>query len=512
MVTSASRPAGTRLCDTLPVRLVNWLLDRLSWTGVFLLSLAGAIVAGAVVYLMLPVTFTGQASLLFNDQPDVIASLQMLGSGVASGSDARGAAGALGLLGGGGGSSSQRLEELVGSRRLRRELVQQFHLAERFHTTPARAEARLQTSLGTKPLGKSLLFTGNGGVGMVVVVTCKAGPRLAAMLGRHVAFRPDEASKTCAEMANAIVAFLDRYSTETSIDQARKAREFVEKRTRTAERDLARTEARLLTLQREYRLLSPEARAAELSDAVKTLAQLEAQARVQASNSGEALRLLRKQLPREAAMKIEQTVTQRNPLIVQLEGELLGLQGQLDGQVAGGKLPTHPDVIALREAVQAKQAQLRGVTREIQETVTRGINPTREALAAKIVEQMVLQVGADAGARIAGEQLAQTEAEIRNLPPVAREYIHLERQAQLQGDLLGALQKRLEMARLEEQRESSGKFQVLDEAEPPLRKTGPSSAKAALEAFVGLLCLLTVGRAYRLGWIALAEAETPGDV
>jgi len=498
------------LRDTAPVRLACCLLDRLSWLAIVGLSFAGAIVVGAFVYLCMPINFTSQASILFNDQPDVIASLQLLAPSN-GGSDVRSAASALGMLGGGGASMSQRLEELVHSRRLRRDIVERFRLAERYHGNTKAAEEALKDAIDTRPLGKGSLLIMGASVGMVVSATCQAGPRLAIMLRRPVPYRPEEARKISADLANEVVNFLDRFTTESSIQQARKARDFVEKRTKTAEADLARTESRLLALQRQYRILTPEAKVEELSDEVKTLTELEAQARVQASNSAESLRVLRRQLPREATTRIEQTVTARNPLILQIETELIGLQARLQDETAGGKLETHPDIVTLRQAVQAKQAQLRSVTREVQETVTRGMNPVHEELAVQMVGQVVQLAGAEAGAQLAATRVAQAEARMSNLPPVARDYIHLERQAQLQGDLLGALQKRLEIARLEEQRENSGKFQVLDAAEPPLRKTGPSTSKAALVAFVGLLFVLGLGRAMRLGWIALAEAEAPAD-
>jgi len=493
-----------------PVRLLHQVLDRLSWAAVLLLSLAGAFVVGAYVYLLVPVSFTSQATVLFNDQPDVIASLQLLTPG-ASGGDARNTAGAIGMLGGGS-SAAQRFEELVRSRKLRRQLTERHGLAQRFGVSPKEAEAELQQAISVKALGKGSVLGGGGGVGMAIGVTCAAGPRLPVWLGHRVAFKTPEAQTMSAEMANDIVAFLDSYTTDTSIQQARKTRVFVEKRTQKVEAELAQTEARLLALQRQYSLLSPETKAAQLAEEIKALTEVEAQSRVLEQNSAESVRVLRGQLPREATTRIEQTVTARNPLIEKLEGELLDLRARLESEVAGGKLLNHPDLVGLQKDISGKQAQLRQVSHDVQGLVTRGVNPVHDALSGKLVEQMVLWAGSRAGARIAGSRLARAESRMQALPPVAQEYVHLQRQAQTQGELLAALQKRLEMARIEEQRENSGKFQVLDAAEPPLRKSGPSSTKAALAAFVGLLFLLGIGRAYRLGWIALEERESPTQV
>jgi len=73
---------------------------------------------------------------------------------------------------------------------------------------------------------------------------------------------------------------------------------------------------------------------------------------------------------------------------------------------------------------------------------------------------------------------------MRDLPPVARKYAGLALQRKLQADLLVALTTRAEQAAIEQQVENSGKFQVLDAAQPPQRKSGPSSFANAAIAFL----------------------------
>lgn len=484
-------------------RAVARLLAWLNWPLVVLLSLAGALLAGAYVYAMVPVRFTSEASLLLNDQPDTITSLLSLPQG----KDAAASPALVGMLGPS--SAAQRFEQLVRSRALRRELVQRHGLARRFGTTDRQAEDLLRSAIDVRMLGRGGALVGGSGVGMAVTATFAAGPRLDLWLKRPVPFRTDEARDLSAKVANEAVAFLDTYTTTSSVGQARDTLAFVEKRRQTAAAALARTEERLRKLQQRHRFLSPESTITERSAEVTSLQEAHQEATVQVRDSSAALRAVRARLPAETTLRVESQVTSRNPMIVKLESELLDLQSRLDEYRASGATVSHPEVAELQEAVAARQARLKGLTREVQDGLTRGVNPVRDALASRLVELQVTLAGARGREQVLSGQLDRAHRRIASLPPVMQDYARLTRQAQLQSDLLATLVKRLEMARIEERRESSGRFQVLDAAEPPLHKSGPSTVRAALATFLGLLVLLSLANAYRLGWISLEEAPPP---
>ncbi|MEN6548891.1 MAG: hypothetical protein ABFE07_22840, partial [Armatimonadia bacterium] len=106
------------------------------------------------------------------------------------------------------------------------------------------------------------------------------------------------------------------------------------------------------------------------------------------------------------------------------------------------------------------------------------------------------------------ENIAKSESQLRDLPPVAREYVNLSRTQKIQSETIGELAKQLQLAEIEVQRNSSESFSVLDPAVAPEEKSGPSSVKSAAMTFVLLVVLLTLGWAYRHGmFMDYAEDE-----
>jgi len=324
-----------------------------------------------------------------------------------------------------------------------------------------------------------------------------------------VPFQAKDAQDLSAQVANDAVAFLDTYGATSSVKQARDSRIFLEKLQREADDDLAATQQRLVELQEQNRILAPDEKAREVSGQVTALTEAHNQALVQVRDGESSLEAVRKRLPVQAALRVEREVTARNPMIVKLEGELLDLEAQAQTLLAGGALPTHPDVAALQDAIKAKRAQLSQVAADVQEQVSRGTNPVRDALTGKLVEQEVALAGARSREQVLKDQLAVARVEMAELPPIMREYADLTRQAQTQGELAASIAKRVKNARIEEQREDSGRFQMLDPAEPPLHKAGPSTVRSMAIAFLVLLVILGLANAYQLGWISLEDDTQP---
>jgi uncharacterized protein involved in exopolysaccharide biosynthesis len=80
----------------------------------------------------------------------------------------------------------------------------------------------------------------------------------------------------------------------------------------------------------------------------------------------------------------------------------------------------------------------------------------------------------------------------------------------VQRELVLTLARRLEIAQIEEERQKSGKLQILDKAEPPRRKSGPSGVKSALATFILLTMLLGMAWGGWRGWLTLHD-ESEGD-
>jgi uncharacterized protein involved in exopolysaccharide biosynthesis len=271
---------------------------------------------------------------------------------------------------------------------------------------------------------------------------------------------------------------------------------------RDGEKELEETEDRLEELQTGYRLIDPDSKAGQLIHQTEATSQAWAEATALVEGLGHSLETARAQLAHEDAMRIAQEVTARNPVIAKLEEELANLETELARDLEAGKSRLHPDVEQTEAAINSIKRQLGEVEKEVRQQVLHQTNPTYDTLMSKVIGLEVELAGSRARKATYSAQLAEVEAEIAQLPPVIREYVGLSRQRQLQAELLRTLATRLELAAIEEQRESSGKFQVLDRAVPPLRKSGPSSMRSAGVAFVLLFVALSMICAYQRGIFA----------
>ena len=476
-------------------------LDWLTWRRVALLSLAGAVLTGARVYLLVPQVYSSKASLLMSDQPDPISSLQALGAASANGM--AGGGGASGMLSGT--SPLQRFEPILRSRKFSSRLIAHYGLTKRYQKDNDAVHQRLRRMIAVKTMGPMGALGQGSNVGMEITVSCPAGPRLSMWLGRHVPFTPQEAREMSAAMANDALEFLDTYTAESSVSQARSTREFLERREQSTLHDLAEAEQQLLLLQRRHSFLTPDAQVDVLSARMKAATQAvqEVQGELRASQG--TLQAVRTELPAETAMRIERAVSARNPTIVTIEQDLMSLQSRLQAELASGKLVSHPDVTELQEAVREKQSQLAGLAQTVQQEIVRGVNPVHDALVQKRVEAEIAVAAARARDGMARAELSTVQAQIQDLPPVTRDYMDLSRQVQMQAELLDTIVRRLELARIEEQRTGSGKFQVLDRAEPPLRKSAPSTTRSAILVFILLFVVLSLARGYRSGLFSPPE-------
>ena len=464
-------------------RFLNWL----TWGRVLLLGLAAASIMGAQVFLLAPRQYAADTTILMSDRPDLTTGLL--------------AAASAGGGGGGGGALSllttpsdpmQRLESLLRSRSVRRRLLTKYDLPARLGCSEPTALRWLEASTQVRRLGKASAL-GGGGVGMSVQVTCFGPARWQGWLRRRAPFTTQEARRLCADLANAYVVALDAYVTQSAIQSAQDSGEFIAKRQKEVQAKLDQAATRLQELQVRYRLLNPDSKAQQLLGEYRTVGEAYANAAAKSEGLVQSLSQARASLSQEDRDRIAQSVTERNPVISTLDGKLAQLRIDLAQELNSGKSAGHPDVQETQVAIADLERQLQQVAQDVQSQITRASNPVYDQLLGKIVDMEVGLVGSRAQEATYDNLLTRLNTEVDRLPLALREYMELSAQVQMQSDLLAALTKRQELAAIEARQESSGKFRVLDPAEPPDRKSGPSPVQNAGLAFVfvsGLLALL----------------------
>ncbi|MEN6301488.1 MAG: hypothetical protein ABFD96_02120, partial [Armatimonadia bacterium] len=167
-----------------------------------------------------------------------------------------------------------------------------------------------------------------------------------------------------------------------------------------------------------------------------------------------------------------------------------------------------PDVVVIQSEINQTEKQLEHLSVDVLQQVTRQPNPLYDGLLGDVTRLEVQLAGAKARQAQMAQEIAQSESQLRSLPPVAREYVNLSRKQKIQSETIGELSKQLQLAEIEVQRNSSESFSVLDPAVAPEEKSGPSTVKSAAMTFVLLVVLLTLGWAYRHGmFMDYAEEE-----
>lgn len=464
---------------------IEQFLDWLNWRRIVELSLLGAALIGVAVFVFAPRRYSATTSLLLSERPDVMTTL----TGQAAQSLAAG--GLVSFMGQGG--PLARLEAIFQSRSIGMQLVHKHKLAQRLALDEEKTLGALAEMTRIKSLKQA---------GLKIGVTCRGPSRLWSWLGLRYTFGTEEAKNLCADLANDYVDALDTYVTETSVQQARETRQFIAQRLKDVEEGLEQTEDRLEELQTGYGLIDPDSKAGQLIHQTEAMNQAWAEATALVEGLDHSLHSARAQLAHEDAMRIAQEVTARNPVIAKLEEKLANLETELAAEREAGKSRLHPDVEQMEAAIGSIERQLEDVQGEVRQQVSRQTNPTYDALMSKTIGLEVELAGTRARKATYQAQLHEVEAKLAELPPVMREYVRLSRQRQLQAELLTTLATRLELAAIEEQRESSGRFEVLDAAVPPLRKSGPSSVRSAGVTFVLLVTALGLIWGYRRGIFA----------
>ena len=438
----------------------------LRWWQVVVLGLAGALLVGAAVYILGAPRYQASASLLVGGDRS---------SGVLA--EAAERFGGVGLLGYAPGADA-RLVTILSSHRMRSEVALESELARRLALEkPAAAPSVLarMTKIDMMP-----------GAAIRITVTTTGPSRFQQWIGRTEGPDDDEARELAAELANRYIQSLREYMGEIS----RTDLEFVIDRRAEVEKELLELEDRLQRFRLENITLDPPQDARILTDELKSASQTYAGAMAEREGLKQSLATARRHLDSEQAMRVQTEVTARNPVISDLSQQLADLRVQLTAERDGGKKPSHPDIMALEEKINATETELEGVREDILMQVSRGANPAYDALATRVTQLEIDYAQAEARTMAAQRHMSRLENRTEQMPAVLREYLMLNRDREIKQELLISLSRRLELTRIEDKREAEDKLQVLDEAIPPLQKSGPSTVRSAAVTFILLVLVL----------------------
>lgn len=439
--------------------------------GTLLISVVASALVALLVYLLWPSSYTGTSSFFVSTRSELLTAL----SPEPDKSVASGAAEVLK-------PTQERLSAILSSRLLRARVAKKHSLDELLRVDAKEAEALLARMATVTPIGNE---------GFTITVTCKGYSWVRAALFRRTLTRLD-ARQLCAALANSYLTEVQDYVTTTTVDEAKRKREFVEVALKQVEAKLRVTEAELGKLQRQHDLTDPQEKISLLSDRLRNLEQSQAEALATVQATEASVRKAEGQLSKTEAMAVASIVETRNPVISDLEQKLAQLKVDLATQEAMGKTRQNRDVAQLLVAIDTTEKQLRQVGQDVRTQLSRQSNPLHDKLLSQVADLRVTLAGAQARAQKTTSLLEAAQHDLRSLPPVAWKYATLKQDQDVQSNTRSTLQQALAVALIQErQSEQAGAFLVLDKAAAPPDLDHPPVLLAGLGTF--LLLLATMG-------------------
>lgn len=445
--------------------------DRLRWWHALAISLIVAMLVGLGIYHTRPGSYSATASLLLNDQPDVLGAL--IGTTAAPAAEVDQ-------------GQQDRLWAILTSKMMQLRMAERFRLPSRFGISITDA---------AEELGYMTKVDSMGG-GLSITVKCRGYRHPSIAMWTPLAM--EEARRLCAELANAYIEELDAYLQELAVEHAGGNYAFVEKAKTGLEQELTDAEERLEELQTQFELLDPDEKALRVVERIKAAEQAYAEASAAADETASSLHSARAQLRGVDALRVSQVVEQRNPVISQLEAKLAQLRTDMATEMASGKTAQNRDVAQIQVAIEDVQDQLRALQQEVRKEFAQSSNPAYDGLVTAVTELQIGHAGAMARKAKYAALLNEARGALSDLPPVAREYATLKRQQDAQAALAADLTKSLAMAAIEQQRATATKsFVVLDRAHPPRWRAGPPTVLIGCIAFAisfAILAFLMIDR------------------
>jgi len=445
-----------------------------SWWGVLTVSIAAGLLAGGLVALLWPSTYTATSSFFVSDPAELLSTMLRSSAAIPGETETSKLK-----------PTQERLQAILSSRLMRAKLVEKEQLGQRLRIPDIEAE---------EVLARMAKIAAIGTEGFSVTVTCRGYTRLRAGVSRVL--KREEARQLCAALANDYLIELQQYVTQTSVSEARKKREFIENAQQHVLGQLARAETGIERLQRGHALLDPDSKAAMVTDRIKVLEQSEAEARAKVAEAQSSLTRARGQLRGVDSMRVSSVVEMRNPVIAQVEQKIADLRIELATQEAQGKTRQNRDVVQITTALESCERQLAQLKEDVHKEVAQGANPTYEKVVGQVVDLEVALAGARARASRLASLLGVARGELAALPPVARSFATLKQDQEVQFQALAALKQSLAVALVQEQQSKRvGEFLVLDEAVAPPDLHGPpvllsmALTAAVLLAALGLISL-----------------------
>lgn len=301
---------------------------------------------------------------------------------------------------------------------------------------------------------------------------------------------PEEAQMISQSVADNFLALMTKLNKEDNSSVLK----FLDERIKIAKEEMETAENKLQAYQQEHKIYAPDEQAkaiiANLNNYDTTIAQLQAQ------SEGDSAKLagVTSQLEQQNASLLEYNVSDNTNIgnireaIVNKRVELVGLQQQFTDE--------HPDVIKAKEELNSLEKSLTDEIAKAVNSQSVTLSPVQSSLLKdKISTEVQISVN-NASLEALKAKQAEAQENIATLSADSVEYMRLERNAKITGQVYTSLVQNYEQTRIQEAKDSMD-IQIIDEADLP-KEDMPAKPNKKLIVAIGFVLGIMISFGYTL--------------
>ena len=301
---------------------------------------------------------------------------------------------------------------------------------------------------------------------------------------------PEEAQRISQGVADNFLALMTKLNKEDNSSVLK----FLDERIKIAKEEMETAENKLQAYQQEHKIYAPDEQAkaiiANLNNYDTTIAQLQAQ------SEGDSAKLagVTSQLEQQNASLLEYNVSDNTNIgniresIVNKRVELVGLQQQFTDE--------HPDVIKAKEELNSLERSLSDEIAKAVNSQSVTLSPVQASLLKdKISTEVQISVN-NASLEALKAKQAEAQESIATLSADSVEYMRLERNAKITGQVYTSLVQNYEQTRIQEAKDSMD-IQIIDAADLP-KEDMPAKPNKKLIVVIGFVLGIMISFGYTL--------------
>ncbi|MEF2629949.1 GumC family protein [Megamonas funiformis] len=301
---------------------------------------------------------------------------------------------------------------------------------------------------------------------------------------------PEEAQMISQGVADNFLALMTKLNKEDNSTTLK----FLDERIKIAKEEMETAENKLAAYQQEHKIYAPDEQAkaiiANLNNYDTTIAQLQAQ------SEGDSAKLagVTSQLEQQNASLLEYNVSDNANIgniresIVNKRVELVGLQQQFTDE--------HPDVIKAKEELNSLEKSLSDEIAKAVNSQSVTLSPVQSNLLKdKISTEVQISVN-NASLEALKAKQAEAQENIATLSADSVEYMRLERNAKITGQVYTSLVQNYEQTRIQEAKDSMD-IQIIDAADLP-KEDMPAKPNKKLVVVIGFVLGIMISFGYTL--------------